>query len=698
MKHSLTDVLDNCINDMRQGKTPEQCLAVHADASSELAPLLRTAAFVRSRPTVQASDATMRAGKVAFLQEAARLRAAQSKAPAKPWQRLALVASSTFILPRRRAQAWTPALSLVLAFVLILGTFTTTIAAARSLPDEPLYGIKLAGEQVQMALTTDPVARADLALSNTEKRVDEIAALANQGRAVDAPAIDRLTSETQGALTSIGRIDDDAMRPRLQRYVGIVSQQQAVLSRVQGVASITEAIAAALIAARANEQLAESAINDPSVLRDPAQGTGRGLAATPKESPTALPTPDPRRMRTPVPTATASSTALPTATNTAAPATATLTNTVTPPTPTAAVTSTATVSATALPRVQFSGVIEKIASNEWVIDGKTLHIDAQTRIEGPGTARIGARADVVAIAQPGQALLAISIKVQATVEQPANTVTVRGIILALGNAQWNIGGQTVAVDASTALMGSPALGLIAEATCTRKSSDVLIATTIAIKGAAPEVQLAGSIERITLQSWVIGGQTLTVMPGFTSVSGAPGVGNYATVLALRTDSGALIARLITIQAAPVEEEFRGIINRIDGNGWTISGRRVVRDARTQVDESAARAQVGLSAQVRGSLQADGSILAASVRILAAAGTGRQASPTVTTTPTTVLPTPTATAVVSATVVPPLPTREYVPSPTVATSPTVSPTAVSVQHMTRPELPLPPALPLPINQP
>ena len=201
--------------------------------------------------------------------------------------------------------------------------------------------------------------------------------------------------------------------------------------------------------------MAESAINDPSLLKDPAQRTTRGLAATPKESPTAMPTPDSRRMRTPVPTATASSTALPTATNTTAPAIPTLTNTVTPPTPTTIITSTstATVPPTALPRVQFSGVIEKISGDEWIIDGKSVRVDAQTKIDGPGTSRIGARADVVAVAQPGQSLLAISIKIQATIEPPLNSVTVRGVILALGATQWNIGGQTVAVDGSTALMG-----------------------------------------------------------------------------------------------------------------------------------------------------------------------------------------------------------------------------------------------------
>lgn len=648
MKYSIAETLDKCIEAMRQGKTKEECLALYPDAAPALAPLLEAAEYVRQAPKAEASEAAMRAGKVRLLQEAARLRTEKKQKPARPWRRLSFLASTTFALPQVRPLAWAPVLSLLLALSLIFGSVTTAMAAGRSLPDEPLYPIKLAGEQVQLTLTLTPTARADLALSLTEKRLGEIATLSSLGRSVPALPIERLTTGTAETLAMIGRVDEDSMQPRLQRYIELLSEEQALLTQVPVVPATQGRIAAALNSAKEHEILAASAMTDPSVLREPSSRGGRVPVISAKETATSVPTAEPAKTAPPtstsivlpvLPPATATPSSAPT--NTVAPP---ATQTPTPVSPTNTTLPTRTASATPpAVQVKFSGAIESMAQGQWLVDGKTVRLDGNTHIENSFAARVGARVDVVALQAAGQALLASSIHVYPITETPAVLATASGIILSLGPASWNVGGQTIAVEAATTIEGTPALGLLADVSGRRRSG-TLVATTIVVRGPAPETQIRGRIERMSAGSWLIGSQTVAIIAGISTISGVPALGSIAFGTAIQAETG-LIAHNVTVQPAPVEEEFEGFINRIEGNTWTISGRRVVRGPATQVDESQARAQVGLRAHVLGTLQPDGAILASQIRVLAP--TGRAVSPTTITSPLKT-PTPTMPVVPTAT--------------------------------------------------
>jgi hypothetical protein len=61
-----------------------------------------------------------------------------------------------------------------------------TVASADALPDEPLYGMKVAGEQVRLALARTPEDRAVVQLSMAEHRLAEAERLALAGREPDA--------------------------------------------------------------------------------------------------------------------------------------------------------------------------------------------------------------------------------------------------------------------------------------------------------------------------------------------------------------------------------------------------------------------------------------------------------------------------------------------------------------------------------
>ena len=65
--------------------------------------------------------------------------------------------------------------------LLMVGSGTVT-AASSSLPDEPLYRVKLATESIQMAFTPSALDKAELYARFTDKRVEEIIKMADKGK------------------------------------------------------------------------------------------------------------------------------------------------------------------------------------------------------------------------------------------------------------------------------------------------------------------------------------------------------------------------------------------------------------------------------------------------------------------------------------------------------------------------------------
>lgn len=68
--------------------------------------------------------------------------------------------------------------ALAVAALALIVAWGTTSAAAASLPGDPLYGVKLAAENVQVALTFDDVARMQLLNSIADRRLEELAKVA----------------------------------------------------------------------------------------------------------------------------------------------------------------------------------------------------------------------------------------------------------------------------------------------------------------------------------------------------------------------------------------------------------------------------------------------------------------------------------------------------------------------------------------
>ncbi|MBN1862600.1 MAG: hypothetical protein JW790_03045 [Dehalococcoidales bacterium] len=159
--NEFENILDDCLGRLVGGETVERCLESYPMQSLELEPLLRTAQVAREASAI-VPRAEFRAR-------------ARYEFRAALHDRMDRKVSPRFSLKR----GWAVAL-MVVGIVLSSGG-GTVLAASGSMPDSPLYPVKLATERVQMTLTTSTVAKAQLCAQQADIRVSELIYMASKG-------------------------------------------------------------------------------------------------------------------------------------------------------------------------------------------------------------------------------------------------------------------------------------------------------------------------------------------------------------------------------------------------------------------------------------------------------------------------------------------------------------------------------------
>jgi len=188
-----------------------------------------------------------------------------------------------------------------------------------------------------------------------------------------------------------------------------------------------------------------------------------------------------------------------------------------------------------------------------------------------------------------------------------------GVIQSKEGDIWLIGGQRVLVTGETSIDDSAGEAIVGAKVWVHAewSAGVLAAISIKIEEPAPEPwEFTGIIESIQGQTWTIGGNRIDVTSG--AVSGdTPQVGCSAQVRALKHHDGSVVVESVVVECQhPVQ--FGGVIGSIAGNRWQIGGRTVIEGEGTVVEGVP---EVGRWAEVEGNQQADGSVLATSIRVL-----------------------------------------------------------------------------------
>jgi len=159
----FNNILNDCLERLLvKGETIEQCLQSYPEHAAEIEPLLQMAMATKKAVAIQPNPEFKARARYQF-QSALREVKPKRALPFFGWQ-----------------PQWAVAVAVVLA-VLLAGGGTVT-AAGYSMPDSPLYPVKLATEQVQLTLTPSDIGKAELHAKLADRRVAEIVYITNKGK------------------------------------------------------------------------------------------------------------------------------------------------------------------------------------------------------------------------------------------------------------------------------------------------------------------------------------------------------------------------------------------------------------------------------------------------------------------------------------------------------------------------------------
>jgi hypothetical protein len=169
MAKRIEEIFEECLERIEHGESIESCLSSYPDESQELEDMLRTFVNVKWRTTlVEANPQYKNWGKAQLFNIYAKRAYQAEKEASRP---------GIFSLQRM----WIPALAGLLIFVL-LGGVGTAAASNSAMPDQPLYPVKLATEEVRLALSFSDVDKAVVNTEIAQRRAQEIAAMAEIGK------------------------------------------------------------------------------------------------------------------------------------------------------------------------------------------------------------------------------------------------------------------------------------------------------------------------------------------------------------------------------------------------------------------------------------------------------------------------------------------------------------------------------------
>ncbi len=187
MGKKLENIFNECLERVLRGESIEDSLKSYPKEAAKLEPLLKVAFTVHKNTTSIQPRPTFKEQTFLNLRGAFLYARRQKQLRPKPevsfwgWQR-----------------RWAFAVTIIL-IVFIVGAGTTA-ASNQALPDELLYPVKLATEQVRLTLAFSNMDKAELQARFAERRAKEITAMARQGKiAYITRTIDRLAIHLEKA-------------------------------------------------------------------------------------------------------------------------------------------------------------------------------------------------------------------------------------------------------------------------------------------------------------------------------------------------------------------------------------------------------------------------------------------------------------------------------------------------------------------
>ncbi len=175
-------LLNECIERIRRGETAAQCLASYPDNAAELEPLLKTVLSLNSVSELKARPEFRSYAKAQVLATV------RGKAKGRAARRFSSL-------------RWTWATIAVSVVAMVSAGSGTVIASANAIPGDPLYSVKRTVERAQLAVTPSDVGKAKLLANFTDRRVQEIGTMVQEGK---MDRVDRTSISMAKDLEQIG--------------------------------------------------------------------------------------------------------------------------------------------------------------------------------------------------------------------------------------------------------------------------------------------------------------------------------------------------------------------------------------------------------------------------------------------------------------------------------------------------------------
>jgi len=221
MARQFDDIFNECYERIRSGESLKSCLKRYPKHAAELEPLLKTAFDIGRRASyIHPRPEFKHWARVQF--EGRQHHARQQRQPAKPglfsWR-----------------QSWSVAVAAVI--ILVLTGSSTVIASSNAMPDEPLYPVKLATEDMRLALAVSDTQKAQVHTQLAETRAVEVETMADQGKtehaAITAARLAKQLELANSAIASVESTIGTAPLPTVTEEQPPVTEEQPPVTEEQ---------------------------------------------------------------------------------------------------------------------------------------------------------------------------------------------------------------------------------------------------------------------------------------------------------------------------------------------------------------------------------------------------------------------------------------------------------------------------------